>query len=223
MKQETQLGVFMEKLLREVQEGQACARRVRLICEGTTFETWEPIQAVGIDAEVWARDAETLVQALLAELPKRRVQLSFIAEDSAGATLATVLRTVTGQNPNAQDLGTQNGAKALADAIASVAKTTDFVGEMARKMLDYQAGVIDRQNAQLFEYHELFMAVKKAELEQEEQGSAAGKIMTEQLTQAAPLLMQLLEHVITSKAAPRATSIGGAVASVVSPVTNGAH
>jgi hypothetical protein len=212
-----QLAVFMEKLVREVQEGQAAPRRVRLMCEGTVFEAWEPIQGIGLDPEQWAKDAETLVQALIPELPKRRVQLSFVAEDSTGATLQTMLRTVTGQNPNAQDLGTQNGAKALADAIASVAKTTDFVGEMARKMLEFQSNQIEKLQSQLTDAHELFMAIKKAELDSSEQESATTRIMVEQFQQAAPLLMQLAEHWIKSP-----SKSGGAVASVAA-ATNGAH
>ncbi len=208
-----QLTVFMDKLVREVQEGMPVARRVRLMCEGTTFETWEPLQGAGIEPKVWAEEAENLITALLGELPKRRVQLTFVAEDTTGATIATVLRTVTGQNASAQDLGTQNGAKALADAIASVAKTTDFVGDMARKMLDYQAGVIEKQASQLFEYHELFMALKKVELEDTQNSSAVTQIMGEQVKEALPLLMQVISHWATQPKAAK-TAIVEAVAKV---------
>lgn len=210
-----QLSVFMEKLTREVTEGMQAARRVRLMCEGTVFETWEPIQGVGLDPEAWARDAETLVQALLPELPKRRVQLTFVAEDSAGASMGTLLRTVTGQNPSAQDLGTQNGAKALADAIASVAKTADAVLESARKMLEFQSTQLEKKDLQLAECHELFMAIKKVELEAGEQENAVSKIMTEQVQQALPLLMQLAQHWVSS---PKATN----ASTLASVVTNGA-
>lgn len=201
-----QLTIFMEKLVREIQEGMPVPRRVRLMSEGTVFETWEPIHGIGLDPDQWARDAETLIQALIPELPKRRVQLTFVAEDSAGATLATLLRTVTGQNANAQDLGTQNGAKALADAIASVAKTTDFVGEMARKMLEFQSAQIERLNSQLTDAHELFLAIKKAELETDENQGAASRIIVEQLQQAAPMLLQLVQHWATKSTKP---SLGG--------------
>jgi len=211
-----QLSVFMEKLTREVTEGMQAPRRVRLMCEGTVFETWEPIQGVGLDPEAWARDAETLVQALLPELPKRRVQLTFVAEDSAGASMGTLLRTVTGQNPSAQDLGTQNGAKALADAIASVAKTADAVLESARKMLEFQSTQLEKKDLQLAECHELFMAIKKVELEAGEQENAVSKIMTEQVQQALPLLMQLASHWVN--APPKATNAG----TIASVVTNGA-
>jgi len=212
-----QLQIFMEKLLREVTEGQPAPRKVRLIGEGTTFETWEPLQGMGIEPEVWARDAESLVQALLPELPKRRVQLSFIAEDNQGATLQTLLRTVTGQNPNAQDLGTQNGAKALADAIASVAKTMDATLETARKIMEFQSLQLEKAHDNLAEAHEMFMAIRKVELEGDQQDNAASRIMVEQLQQAAPSLLAIIQHWATSP--PK--SAGGAVASVVNAATNG--
>ncbi len=212
-----QLHIFMEKLLREVTEGQSVPRRVRLICEGTTFETWEPIQGAGIEPDSWARDAEAIVQSLLSELPKRRVQLSFIAEDSQGATLQTLLRTVTGQNANAQDLGTQNGAKALADAIASVAKTMDATLETARKIMEFQAQRLETAHEQLADAHEMFMAIRKVELEGDQQDNATSRIMVEQLQQAAPALLTSLRHGATSPS----KSSGGAVASVVNAATNG--
>lgn len=216
----SQLVVFMDKLVRELEEGMPVPRKVRLIAEGTTFETWEPIHGVGIEPETWAKDAELLIQAMLAELPKRRVQLSFIAEDSLGGTISTHLRTVTGQNASVQDLGTQNGAKALADALASVAKTADSVLESARKMLDFQADQLQKKEEQLHEAHEVFMAIRKVELEGAEQESVVGKVMTEQLQNALPLLMQLGEHMI--KNAGTKNSIGGAAASVANAATNGA-
>ncbi len=211
---------FMDKLVREVVEGQACARRVRLICEGTTFETWEPILGVDMNPDQWGADAETLLAALVTELPKRRVQLSFIAEDSTGATLSTLMHTVTGQNASAQDLGTQNGAKALADSIASIAKTMDAVGDSARKMLAFQSEQLEKVHGTLFEYHELFMAIRKVELEQTEESSAVGKIMVEQVQQAGPLLMALLEHWVKSPNKPPA--VAASVAAAAAAAANGA-
>jgi len=217
-----QLTVFMDKLVREVTEGMPVPRRVRLMCEGTVFETWEPIHGIGLEPELWAKDAETLIQALIPELPKRRVQLTFVAEDSGGGTVSTILRTVTGQNANAQDLGTQNGAKALADAIASVAKTTDFVGEMARKMLEFQSAQIEKLNAQLNDAHELFIAIKRAELETDEQQSIASRFMLEQVQQAAPMVLDLLQHWATKPSGSSTSKATIGTTAVVPAVTNGA-
>lgn len=214
-----QLAVFMEKLLREITEGMPTPRRVRLIGEGTTFESWEPIHGSGLDPDTWAKDAELLVQALIPELPKRRVQLSFVAEDSAGATIATLLRTVTGTNPAAQDLGTQNGAKALADAIASVGKTMDATLETARKIMEFQAQQLERAHTQLGEAHELFMAIRKAELETTEQESAASRVMIEQLQQLAPMATALVEHWLTRQPAAKAAA---QVTAAATAATNGA-
>lgn len=215
-----QLTVFMEKLVREVTEGMAAARRVRLMCEGTVFETWEPIHGVGLEPEQWAKDAETLVQAIIPELPKRRVQLSFIAEDSAGATMATHLRTVTGTNPAAQDLGTQNGAKALADALSSCGKTMDAILESARKIMDFQQQTIEQQATQLTDAHELFMAIRKAELENTEQDNVASQIIVEQLKQAAPIVMELLGNWATKQ--PPTKVVAQVAAAAQQAATNGA-
>jgi hypothetical protein len=217
-----QLEIFMEKLLREITEGMPIPRRVRLLSGGDVFETWEPIHGVTMDPAQWAREAETLVQALIPELPKRRVQLSFVAEDTAGATLATLLRTVTGQNASAQDIGTQNGAKALADSIASVAKTIDAVGETCRKTMEFQNLIIENQAKHLDAAHELFMAIRKAELETEETGNAATRIMGEQLQQAMPLLMQLGQHWVENLGNKTPKSVG-VPAVVTQATTNGAH
>jgi hypothetical protein len=215
---QSQLHSFIEKLVHEVPEGQSCARRVKLMFEGTTIDTWEPV--IGLDPDTWCREAEVLISQMILELPKRRVQLQFFAEDNAGVVIATMPRTVLGQNPTAQDLGTQNGAKALADALSSVAKTGDAVLEQARRMMDFQAGIIDKQNTTLFEYHELFMAIRKAELETAEQDSAVKQIVVEQLKNAGPTLMTLLEHIVTRPAkAPNVAPL----ADVVKAVTNGAH
>jgi hypothetical protein len=205
-----QLVIFIEKLTREVSEGGQTCRRVRLMSEGTVFETWEPVHGSGLEPEQWARDAETLVQALIPELPKRRVQLTFVAEDSSGATISTQLRTVTGQNASAQDLGTQNGAKALADAIASVGKTMDATLETARKIMEFQQQTIEQQATQLSEAHELFMAIRKAELESTDQDNVASRIIMEQVQSAAPLLMTLLENWATRQPAKAVAQVAAA-------------
>lgn len=212
-----QLQQWCDKLKREVTEGVPMASRIRLMTagEGTVWETWEITRE--LDVAQWATDAETLISALVLELPKRRMQLVFTAEDVAGATVANLVRSVTGQNANAQDLGTQNGAKALADAIASLAKTTDAVLETARKMMQFQADQLEKAHGFVSDAHEVLMAIKKAELETEVQESAASRIMMEQVSQAAPMLMQVLQHWATS---PNKQSLGG-VGAAAAAATNG--
>jgi hypothetical protein len=214
-----QLQIWCEKLKREVTEGVPMARRIRLMTagEGTVWETWEI--SPELEPAQWASDAEALIAMLVVELPKRRVQLVFAAEDAAGATVANLVRSVNGQNASAQDLGTQNGAKALAEAIASLAKTTDAVLETARKMMQFQADQLEKAHGFVADAHEVLMAIKKAELETEVQDGAASKIMMEQVSQAAPLLMQMLQHWATSP--PKPQSLGG-VAAAAAAATNGA-
>jgi len=215
-----QLQQWCEKLKREVTEGAAMARRIRLMIvgEGTIFETWEPVAE--LEPAQFASDAEQLIAALIIELPKRRVQLVFQAEDSGGAAVANVLRTVTGQNAQAQDLGTQNGAKALADAMTAVGKLMADTLAQASKVMDKQAERIDKQDETIADFHEFFMAIRKAELENTEQESAASKIMMEQVQQAGPMIMALIQHWATNPATKQ--GLGSAVAAAANAATNGA-
>jgi hypothetical protein len=214
-----QLQLWCEKLKREVTEGTPVARRIRLMTagEGTVWEQWEPV--LELDPAQWASDAEQLISALLLELPKKRVQLIFVAEDNSGATIANLPRTVTGQNQNAQDLGTQNGAKALADAMAAVGKLSAATMEEAQKFMSFQAHQLEKLQEALVDAHEFFMAIRQAELNNTEQESAASQIMIEQVKQASPMLMTLLQSIIANAGNK---SHGGVVAAATA-ATNGVN
>lgn len=214
-----ELTIWCERLKKEVTEGMPAARRIRLMTagEGTVWQQWEPV--ADLDAAAWASEAEALISSLKLELPKRRVQLVFVAEDHAGATIQNKPRTVTGENASAQDLGTQNGAKALADAMTSVGRLMETTLEQARKMLDWQAHRMDAMGGELHDAHEILMAIKKVELEGEQQESAASKIMMEQVQQATPMLMQVLQHWATS---PSKSTLGSTVAAAANAAVNGA-
>jgi hypothetical protein len=213
-----QLQTWFEKLKREVTEGVPAAKRVRLMTvgEGTIFDTWEPVSE--IDAAQWASDAESLIQMLLPELPKRRVQLIFVAEDHVGASVSNLIRSVSGTNPNAQDLGTQNGAKALADAMTAVGKLQEATLAQAHKMMEFQAQQLEKAQEAIADAHEFFMAIRKAELDHTEQESAASRIMMEQVSQAGPMLMTMLQHWATN---PK-QGLSGVAAAAANAATNGA-
>lgn len=186
------LQVWAEKVMREVTEGAAMARRIRMLVDGNVVETWEPV--AGLNAADWCREVDQIRDALADELPKRRVPCVFVAEDAGGAVISQNFSNITGKNAQAQDLGTQNGAKALADALSSIAKTTDAVLAQARNMMDFQAAQLEKAHEQIFDYAELFRAIQKLELEQGETENAASKFMLTQLEGAAPVAMQALQH-----------------------------
>lgn len=213
------LQAWCEKLKIEVTEGAPMARRIRLMTAGEAqiWHTWEPVKE--LDAAQFAEEAESLVSALVIELPKRRVQLIFSAEDHSGASVSQVLRSVTGQNAAAQDLGTQNGAKALADAMTAVGKLMESTLAQAHKMMEFQAQRIEAQDDTLAEFHELFMAIRKAELETTEQESAAGKMFMEQAQQLAPTVLTMFQHWMTNQSK---SSLGGATSAATAAATNGA-
>ncbi len=216
-----QLQVWCEKLQKEVTEGVPLAVRIKLMTvdTGTVFETWEPVSS--LSPADWAADAEALLSSLKIELPKRRVSLVFVAEAASGSQVANHLRGIVGENPQAQDLGTQNGAKALADAMTAVQKLQTATLDEARKMLEFQAQQLERCRAEVDSSHEFFMAIRQAELESTENESAFNKVMTEQLQGALPLIMQVVQHWATSpgKGLSGATAAAAAAATTSNGVS----
>lgn len=211
------LQTWCEKLKREITEGAPMARRIRLMTAGEAqiWHTWEPVKE--LDSVQFSEEAESLIAALTLEFPKRRVQLVLSAEDHSGASVAQVLRSVTGQNAAAQDLGTQNGAKALADAMTAVGKLMESTLSQAMKMMEFQAQRIESQDETLHDFHELFMAIRKAELEVTEQESVAGKMFMEQAQQLAPAVMSMFQHWMANQGKQ-----GLGASSAAAAATNGA-
>lgn len=212
----SELETWCEKLKREIVEGTPSARRIRLISadNATVWQVWEPVAE--LNSAQWAEEAEALLASLKSELPKKRVQLLFVAEDHSSAAVANKPRTVTGTNESAQDLGTQNGAKALADAMASVGRLMDTTLESARKFMQFQSEQLEKAYGHVAEAHEVFMAIKKVELETEEQQSAMGKVLVGQLEQGLPLLMKVIEHV-----AMKPSNLSNGASAAAAAVTNG--
>lgn len=196
--------------MKEVPESGTVARKIRMIVDSNVVETWDPV--LGLDAAGWVRDVDAIRDSLLEELPKRRVPCVFAAEDAAGGLISQHVTSVLGKNAAAQDLGTQNGAKALSDALASVAKTVDAVLAQARNMMDFQAAQLERKDEQIFEYAELFRAIQKLELEQGETENAVSKMLLTQLEGAAPIAMQALQHYMEKSHATKMAAAAAAAA-----------
>jgi hypothetical protein len=209
-----QLIVFATKHMREVEEGVPVARKIILSGEGQIFEQWCPV--IGLEPMQWAQEATALLKSLEDELPKRRCQMSFTAEDANGAPLAQCLISVTGKNAAVQDLGTQNGAKALSDALASVSKTMEAVLGQARQMMEFQAVQLNKAHDQLGEYVDLFQAIQKVELENGQQENAASQMLLRQVEEASPMIMGLIQHWMTNPA-----KTAGATSGVAAAATNG--
>jgi hypothetical protein len=233
----TTLQNWADKQMREVTEGVRPPARIVLTSEGVTWERWEPV--MGLDPAEWTRATESYLDALADELPKRKVQLTFSAEDATGATLSTFLRTITGRNQAAADLGTQAGAKALADGIASIAKTTDAVLLTARNMMEFMGDQIRKREEDLSlrekdlrEAHALIAMIQKIEAEEGTASNPVAGALAKHIDDAAPMALQAVSYwlqkrqdELTEKAKAAAKT---AVAVVTNPAgspapTNGSH
>jgi hypothetical protein len=193
------LHIWAEKQMREVTEGVRPCSRIVLTSDNITWEKWEPV--IGLDPAQWCAEAEALLNALAEELPKRRVQMTFTAEDTTGATLATHLRSVQGKNQQAADLGTQAGAKALADGIASIAKTCEATLGIARNMMEFQASQLSRaeddlktRGEELRKAHELLAMIQKIEIEEGVGANPVGDALAAHVNEAAPLALQAIQY-----------------------------
>lgn len=198
------LQLWAEKQMREVTEGVKPARRIVLTSESMTWEKWEPV--LGLDPVQWTREVEQFLDVMCEELPKRKVQLTFTAEDETGATLATHLRTVTGRNQAAADLGTQAGAKALADGIASIAKTCDAVLVTARNMMEFQSAQLSkreedlqRREEDLRKAHELIAMIQKIEAEDGLTSNPVAEALAGHINEGAPIALQAIQYWLSKR------------------------
>lgn len=206
-----QVQLFAQKHMgREVVEGVPYARRVVLTIEGQPIERWEPV--LELEPLRWCEEVRILIDQLADELPKKRCQVVFTAEDVNGGTLGQCITNVQGRNASIQDLGTHNGAKALSDAMASVAKTMDATLKMARDMMEFQAGQLEKYAKQNHDFVELFQALQKIQVDDEKQESAVSALLLEQVKEASPLIMALAQRWLESPGAGIGRGIGNAVA-----------
>lgn len=183
---------WAERVLGVVEETGTHAVRIRLAAEGQQWEVWDVTP--GLTAEEWTKQAETLLSALAEEFPVKRVSLVFTAEDNNGTVFSQFPKSVHGKNKNAAELGANGGAKALSDALSSVALTMDKVLEMSRRMHDTQQKVIEDRDDEIRQLHELLRAIRTVELETEEQGNKVGEVMLDQLKELSPLAKMFVEH-----------------------------
>lgn len=193
------LTAWADKQMREVTEGVRPCRRISLTSDGITWEKWEPV--IGVDPAEWTKGVEEYLNAICDELPARKVQLTFTAEDETGATLATFLRTVTGRNKAAADLGTQAGAKALADGVASIVKTVDAALATARNMMEFMAEQLKTReqdlvtrNDELRKAHELIAMIQKIETEEGAGTNPVATALVQHVNEAAPVALQALQY-----------------------------
>jgi hypothetical protein len=189
------LKSWAERVIRVVESG-ATAKRIRLTTDGNVWHTWEaPFPSV----DDWTQEAEDMLIALAEELPTRRVSMTFTAEDGAGAVLSTTLKSVTGKNKVAAELGANQHAKAQADAMASLAATMETILRLARLQCETSGTQLEKQAQQIHDLIELNRARQEASLLEENQSSNAQAKLVEQFTEAAPMLLQALGSAMTKK------------------------
>lgn len=216
------LETWASKLFGVVSESGSTARRIRLTSDGQTWDTWDAPFATPAE---WAKEAESLLNALTSELPVRRISMVFTAEDATGAVLSQLPRSVMGTNKQAAEIGTHGGAKALAEALASVAHTMDDVLKAAREQLNTQGERIRADAEEIRALHELYRAQRERDLLEQVNSGAVDEFVQEQLKQGVPLALEAFGAWLDSykkTAATKAASKTIASATKAAPAVNGA-
>jgi hypothetical protein len=209
------LQQWAERWINVVTEGGTTASRIVLTSEGQKWETWErPFTK----PEDWAREAEALMSTLCEELPARKIQLMFTAEEAAGGILAQFPKSIIGKNKAAAEIGSQAGAKALSDALAACATTMDAILKSAAQWVTTMAVRTDADSEEIRALHDLLRAKREEEALATEQDSAVKTILVEQLKGLGPLISSGAELWMEKKKSELAKKAPSAVASAVEAV-----
>jgi len=136
---------WAERALREVSEEGDCVERIRLLStDGAAWETWtRPFS----QPEQWVEDAERVVNDLVQDWPAVDIQLLFVAENRAGLVVSQCTKRTRGRQKGAQNGVFGGPSNALAESMASQARTTERILATANTQLDVlQATITALQN-----------------------------------------------------------------------------
>lgn len=197
-------------------------RQVQLTTEGIVWQTWD----APFIAEQFVSEAETMLAQVAEEMPNaKKVSCTFIASGVDGGVRGTHLQSVLGKNKNAGELSlgaTGQASKSFAEAMETLVRVVNVVLKSAETQVTSLTRTCESQSTQLHEMHEYNRI--RAELElvngTNEKPDLTAQL-GQQLTEAAPVLIEALKLSLAEKSKNLASSAASA-SSAVTP-TNGAH
>lgn len=202
--------------LRMIPDGDGSEGKVKRIrCQTDTqiLDTWD---APFAGRETWCDEAEALIAAHAEQLPVRRHAILFTAEDSGGTILSQCTTHCMGRNKDAAEIGVNNGAKALTDAMNGIAQTVNTVLGTARQQCESLGKTVETLSEQVQDLVELHKAKTEKEIAETEMGSQVASMFIQKLDEFGPPLLELGKLYLTSKNNP------SAVSAIVQAAANGA-
>lgn len=212
----SKLTTWAERVIKEVDEDGSLTKRITMttVDGGQVWDTWEAPFSV----ENFVTEAEALKNQLAEEFPKRRVSIMWTAIDAAANLRSQLPDHIMGRNAQAADI-TQGGPRALAESMDAQARTMDRILKSAETQCQSLTKTCEMQGQQIHDLIELYTAQMQANvLKQHEEANTEKEIAT-QIKAAAPMLMDLIGHFVTSAVKP--DSALAKVAQVASSAMNG--
>ena len=136
------IQAWAERTLKTVEENGHSIRCVKMISvEGTPWERWE---APFPTPEDFARQVQTVCDALAEEWPKKQVQMLLVAEDTQGTAHSQCPFTVWGKNKAAgPGMFNNDGSRAMAEGMDQIAFTSPLSSDEIAGLLAGEQAMID--------------------------------------------------------------------------------
>lgn len=210
----SKLSTWAERMIRQVdEESGTLTSRITLttVDGGALWETWD----APIELERFLAEAEATKAQLATEFPKRRVAIMWTAVDANANIRGQSPDHILGQNAQAADL-TAGGPRALVESMDAQARTMDKILKSAEIQCTSLTKTVETISGALNGMYELQTAKMEAEIVKKEAETSTEKVIAEQVKNAAPMIMELLMHLIqnakpASPVAQAAQAIAGAV------------
>lgn len=212
----SKLKTWAERMIREVdEEAGTLTSRITLTTTdgGQCWDTWE----APIELERFLVEAEQIKSQLATEFPKRRVQIMWTAIDANANIRGQLPDHILGQNANAADI-TAGGPRALVESMDAQARTMDRILKSAETQCVSLTKSLETTTTALNAMFELQTAKMEAEIVKKEAEASTEKVIAEQVKNAAPMVMELLMHLIQNA---KPNSPIAQVAQVASTMMNG--
>lgn len=184
-------SAWAEKLNDVDSESSHRIKRIRLASvEGQTWHTWDtPIE----DVKEFVDDVGTVLDALAEEWPARVVQVTITAEDAQSTVVATIPISVRGRNKSASGALMNSEPRAMADAMDSLARTTERLLGMSNtqiKLADERAALLAKENAEL---RELIISKEELRLVEAQTAENTTNELTQQFMGVLPMLLEFFQ------------------------------
>lgn len=201
------LHTWAKRQIRDVEpDGQTTARIKLTTNDGSVWNTWD---APFGDPDTWCEEADSVLAELAGEWPSnKRFQVLFLAEDKSGTVLSQIPKTIVGKNKGAPEPFSSENPKAHAEAMASIAQTTERLLSTANAQIALQHKTIELLGSRLHDAYDFVAALKESEAMNQDNAGDRLVHLLENFAGQVPDLIRQVQAIREQKIAERKLSAG---------------